>query len=232
MARSHILKAAGVGLFLAIALTSEVVALDGKAIFAAACASCHNSTGPAPTTFQGVLQRKAPDLFYAGSKFKRDWLVHWIQNPTPIRPAGAMFLNHIATEDGKDRIKKEAIAACPAKLTSEEAEAVADYLMSIKDSKMRSGVVNRDKKFSTSIALRLFTKQYPCNGCHMVKIRDKETGGVSAPSLTNAGERLNSDWVYARIENPQYWDPKTWMPKIDLSHDKRETLTLFVVSPK
>ena len=232
MARSQILKMVGGGLFLIIALTNEAGAVDGKAIFAAACASCHNTTSPAPTTFQGVLQRQAPDLFYAGSKFKREWLVRWIQNPTPIRPSGAMFLNHIATEDGTDRIKKETIASCPSKLNPPEAEAVADYLMSLTDAKMRTGVVNRDKKFSTSIALRLFTKQYPCNGCHTVKIRDKEAGGVSAPSLTDAGERLNPDWVYARIENPQYWDPKTWMPKFDLSHDKRETLTLFVVSSK
>ncbi len=232
MAQSHISKAAGAGLFLVIALTGEAVAIDGKAIVATACASCHNATGPAPTTFQGVLQRKAPDLFYAGSKFNRAWLVRWIQSPTPIRPSGAMFLNHVAAVDGKDQIKKEAIAPCAAKLNSEDAEAVADHLMSLKDPKMRTGVVNRDKKFSSSIALRLFTKQYPCNGCHTVKVRDKESGGVSAPSLTDAGERLNPDWVYARIENPQYWDPKTWMPKFDLSHDKRETLTLFVVSPK
>ena len=232
MARSRILTAAGGGLFLVIALAGKAIALDGKATFAAACASCHDATGPAPATFQGVLRRKAPDLFYAGSKFKREWLVRWTQNPTPIRPSGVMFLNHVTTEDGKDRLKKETIAPCPAKLNPPEAEAVADYLMSLKDAKMRAGVVNRDKKFSTSRALQLFTKQYPCIGCHTVKIRDKETGGVSGPQLTDAGERLNPDWVYARIENPQYWDPKTWMPKIDLSHEKRETLTLFVISPK
>ena len=232
MTRTRVLKAAGGGLLLLAAMAGPTLALDGKAVFAAKCVTCHNAAGPAPTTFQGVLQRKAPDLFYAGSKFKREWLARWTQNPTPIRPSGVMFLNHVTTEDGKDRLKKESIAPCPAKLNPAEAEAVADYLMSLKDSKMRAGIVNRDKKFSTSRALQLFTKQYPCVGCHAVKIRDKETGGVSGPPLTDAGERLNPDWVYARIENPQYWDPKTWMPKIDLSHEKRETLTLFVISPK
>ncbi|MBI2586456.1 MAG: c-type cytochrome [Rhodospirillales bacterium] len=232
MTLNQLLKAAWGGLTLIIAMAGEATALDGKAIFAEKCASCHNVTGPAPTTLQGVLQRKAPDLFYAGSKFKREWLVRWIQSPTPIRPSGVMFLNHLVTKDGKDSINKETVKLCSSKLSAPDAEAVADYLTTLKDSKMRVGVVDRGKKFSTSRAVQLFTKQYPCIGCHTVKIRNKEAGGVSGPPLTDAGDRLNPDWVYARIENPQYWDPKTWMPKIDLSHEKRETLTLFVVSPK
>ena len=232
MTLNQILKAAWGGLTLIIAMVGEATALTGKAIFAEKCASCHNVTGPAPTTLQGVLQRKAPDLFYAGSKFKREWLVRWIQSPTPIRPSGVMFLNHLVTKDSKDSINKETVKLCSSKLSAPDAEAVADYLTTLKNSKMRVGVVDRGKKFSTSRAVQLFTKQYPCIGCHTVKIRNKETGGVSGPPLTNAGERLNPDWVYARIENPQYWDPKTWMPKIDLSHEKREILTLFVVSPK
>jgi cbb3-type cytochrome oxidase cytochrome c subunit len=76
----------------------------------------------------------------------------------------------------------------------------------------------------------LFTKQLPCVGCHRIKFRKKEFGGISGPDLTNAGERLNPDWIYARIDNPQYWDPKTWMPRIEMSHRKREMLTLFLSS--
>jgi len=232
MARYRFPIVAGSGLLLAIVPAGNATALDGKAVFAEKCASCHTAAGPAPTTFQGVLRRKAPDLHYAGSKFKREWLVRWTQNPTPIRSSGTMFLNHVVTEDGKDRIDSRTVLSCPSRLSSQEAETVGDYLMSLKDPNMRIGVVDRNRKFSTSVALRLFTKQYPCMGCHTVKIRDKETGGVSGPPLTDAGERLNPDWVYARIENPQYWDPKTWMPRIELSHEKRETLTLFVVAPK
>lgn len=232
MTLDRVLRAVGGGLFLAVAVAGETIALDGKTIAAEKCVSCHNVSGPAPTTFQGVLQRKAPDLFYAGSKFNREWLVRWTQSPTVIRRSGVMFLNHVVTEGGKDRIKEGQVKACPSKLNPEEAAAVTDYLMTLKDPKMRAGVVNREKKFSTSQALRLFTKQYPCIACHTVKIGDKETGGISGPPLTGSGERLNPDWVYARIENPQYWDPKTWMPKIELSHEKRETMTLFLVSPK
>ena len=232
MMRNRLLTVARGALLLIVAGGGEGVALDGKAVFAEQCASCHSTTGPAPASLEGVLKRKAPDLFYAGSKFNRDWLLQWIQSPSPIRRSGVMFLNHVVSEGGKDRIKEDTVKSCPSKLKADEAASVTEFLMALKDPKMRTGVVNREKKFSMAQALRLFTKQYPCIGCHAVKVRDKEIGGISGPPLTDAGARLNPDWVYARIENPQYWDPKTWMPKIDLSHEKRETLTLFVISPK
>jgi len=232
MMRNRLLTVAGGALFLIVAAGREAVALDGKAVFAEQCASCHSTTGPAPASFEGVLKRKAPDLFYAGSKFNRDWLLQWIQSPSPIRRSGVMFLNHIVTVDGKDRVKTDTVKACPSKLNPEEAIAVTDYLMTLKDPKLRAGVISRDKRFSTAQAIRLFTKQYPCIGCHTVTIAGKEAGGISGPSLTDAGARLNPDWVYARIADPQYWDPKTWMPKIELSHEKRETLTLFLMSLK
>lgn len=202
--------------------------LNGAALVAERCASCHNLTGPAPRTFQGAMARKAPDLYYAGSKFNRAWLVAWLQSPTVIRRAGVMFLNHIVAEGGKDRIAEETVKPCAANPSLAEAEAVADYLGTLKDPAMKTGVVDPAKKLRKPRAFRLFAKQLPCIGCHRIKFGRRQMGGISGPDLTNAGERLNPDWIYARIENPQYWDPKTWMPRIEMSHKKRELLTLFL----
>jgi cbb3-type cytochrome oxidase cytochrome c subunit len=207
-------------------------ALDGKTLVTERCVSCHDTTGPAPQTYQGVLDRKAPDLFYAGSKFNRAWLVDWLQNPTIIRRAGIMFLNHLADEGGEDKIVEETVKPCPSDLSRAQAEAAADHLMALKDPAMKAGVVEPAKKLRKHKAYRLFTKQLPCIGCHRIKFGKRTKGGISGPDLTKAGERLNPDWVYARIENPQYWDPKTWMPGIQMSHRKREMLTLFVSSMK
>ena len=204
--------------------------LDAKAIVSERCTSCHDLSGPAPRTFEGVLARKAPDLFYAGSKFKRSWLVGWLQNPTPIRQTGAMFLNHVITENGMDRIIAETVKPCPVKLGPEAAMAVANHLMTLKDSAMKTGLVDMTKTFRKPKAYRLITKQLPCIGCHTVKFGKRTLGGVSGPDLTQAGKRLNPDWVYARIEDPQYWDPRTWMPRVNMSHRKRELLTLFIGS--
>ena len=217
---------------LVLSVAGVAAALDGETIVVERCASCHDITGPAPTTFMGVLNRKAPDLFYAGTKFNRGWLVEWLQGPTAIRRAGVMFLNHIATERGKDRIAEGTVKPCPAKLSREQAKAAADYLMTLQDPAMKTEVVDIGKKLSKPRAFRLFTKQLPCIGCHRIKIGKRVLGGISGPDLTNAGDRLNPDWIYARIENPQYWDPKTWMPRIEMSHKKREMVTLFVSSMK
>jgi mono/diheme cytochrome c family protein len=207
-------------------------ALDGKTLVTERCASCHDTTGPAPQTYQGVLDRMAPDLFYAGSKFNRAWLVEWLQNPTIIRRAGVMFLNHVIDEGGKDKIVEVTVKPCPANLSRAQAEAAADHLMTLEDPVMKTGVVDIGKKLRKLKAYRLFTKQLPCIGCHRIKLGKRMKGGISGPDLTKAGERLNPDWVYARIENPQYWDPKTWMPSIEMSHRKREMLTLFILSMK
>ena len=213
-------------------MSGRAVALDGMAIAKSECASCHNMTGPAPTTFAELLERKAPDLFYAGSKFNRAWLLHWLQNPTIIRRSGVMFLNHIVNEDGKDRVDETTVKPCAAKLAVEEAKAVADYLMTLTDRTMKTGIVDPAQKHSKHKAYNLFSKRMPCIGCHRITFAKKQRGGISGPDLSNAGERLNPDWIYARIENPQYWDTKTWMPKLDMSHGKRELLTQFLAAMK
>ncbi len=215
-----------------LTVTGGAAALDGRALVSELCASCHDLTGPAPHTYQGVVDRQAPDLFYAGSKFNRPWLVEWLQNPTIIRRAGVMFLNHITNEGGKDRITEETVKPCAANLSREQAETAADQLMALVDPAMATGVVDIGKKLRKHKAYRLFTKQLPCIGCHRIKFGKRTRGGISGPDLTNAGERLNPDCIYERIANPQYWDPKTWMPRIEMSHRKREMLTLFVSSMK
>ena len=215
-----------------VAVQSPAWALDGKALASRQCASCHSLTGPAPRTIAGVLERKAPDLFYAGSKFQRSWLVAWIQRPAPIRAAGTMFLQHVVSQAGKDRIAQGSVKPCASRLTPAEADAVADYLMTLKDTAMKTGLIDPSRAAQDAKAYRLFTKQLPCIGCHTIEFRKRSMGGVSAPDLRGAGSRLNPDWIYARIENPQYWDPRTWMPRIEMSHEKREALALFIASQR
>ena len=86
MSPAHLSSVVIIGL-LVLTIESAAAAQDGATLAAERCASCHNLAGPAPATFEVVLDRKAPDLFYAGSKFNRPWLVKWLQNPTVIRPA-------------------------------------------------------------------------------------------------------------------------------------------------
>src|SRR3546814_12727020 len=71
------------------------------------CASCHSLTRPADTTVEHLWNRKGPDLWYAGDKFNREWLVGWLQNPTTIRPGGVMWFKHAKAGDPHDTIDRK-----------------------------------------------------------------------------------------------------------------------------
>ena len=47
------------------------------------CASCHRLS-------QKENEKKGPDLFYAGNKFKTPWLEKYLQNPVSLRKAGTI----------------------------------------------------------------------------------------------------------------------------------------------
>src|SRR3989344_7284895 len=70
-----------------IALSWGVSLADGKGIFASKnCGSCHQIEGPATEkTFEDQLKKKGPELWYSGSKFKKEWLVEWVEKPATIR---------------------------------------------------------------------------------------------------------------------------------------------------
>jgi mono/diheme cytochrome c family protein len=194
------------------------------------CRNCHNMEGPAAQTFTEGLNRKAPDLFYAGSKFQEEFLVDYLQKPYRIRPAGTLYVNHIKNIDGVDNIQEPPL--CASELSKDDAAAVSKYLMTLKDSNMETGVYKPGASFFKIGAKLLFTKSVACVGCHQMKKRDKIKGGTSGAALYDAGSRLSGDWVLSYIKNPQYWDPKSPMSKWKLSDKQWLLLTNYVMEMK
>jgi cytochrome c551/c552 len=213
-------------MMIAVAFTGPAQAADGKAIASKQCASCHKLKGPAVTTIAEVLKRKAPDLFYAGSKFNAGWLEAYIQNPTTIRPAGTVYVNNITLEGDTDVIKS--VPKCASKLSARDAKAVAGYLMGLKDKSMKSGVVTIGK-FSKARAKLLMYKKNACNACHT---DPKKGGGISCPTFEGIGARLNPDWMYSFIKDPKHWDPKVWMAKDDLEEHSLQLIVNYLAAQK
>jgi mono/diheme cytochrome c family protein len=224
MVRGHLVCAA-----LAIALLAAPDAgADGAALVAERCASCHAIEPPAaPQDPVARAERKGPPLHYAGNKFQRDWLVAWLQAPTRIRPAGVHPPTHVKATPQGDVIDPATLPEHP-KLSADEAQAVADHLMTLRPFDDRIAAQSYQPG---SIALRMgqmnFGKFKGCDACH----RDApDRGGVSGPELYTAGKRLQPAFLASFIADPVAWDPLTLMPKADLSDPEVAKLADYLVA--
>jgi len=212
---------------------------SGAEILKARCASCHDLKGPAPATIRQLWKRDAPDLFYAGNKFRREWLVAWLQKPVRIRPAGVNYLRTInSTPTHQDKTKKGrkydvlwGAVLKPLKhvtLSKQDAEAVADALMELKPhvALVTDVVLDTSKKVSLDAGEMIFDKVYGCTSCHQI---EPGYGGYTGAELYTAGKRLQPEFMLSYIKRPKNWDPKIWMPNLHVSPDDLQKITNYLI---
>jgi mono/diheme cytochrome c family protein len=167
-----------------------------------------------------VLEEKAPSLRYAGSKFNHAFLINWLQEPVPIRPLKYNSLTEKNPADHK-------------KLTPKEAANVVKYLMTLRFKDMEQLKI---KPKETILAKKIFSVRYSCYACHQVKGEGSSgvTGGLSGPSLVNAGTRLNPDWIYAFLSSPRDLLARGSMPVYEgiIKDDDLKELTKYIATFK
>jgi mono/diheme cytochrome c family protein len=204
---------------------SKAFAASGEETFKAKkCGECHSVTKSIPKSFQDKLKKKGPDLWYAGSKYQKEWLEKYLSKPTLVRP---LKYNSI-----KEKNDLKHVALSPA-----DAKAVAEYLSTLKSKDVAQGVITKASKGIKGKLL--FTgkskSKAVCFGCHTIAGRGgSEKGGSSGPSLVNAGERLQGDWLYAYLKDRTKFDPFVRMPNFGKAFNDMElkTLSEYVMSFK
>jgi len=211
---------------LLLALGSNAMAAEkGMEILKGACAGCHHLTGSSPQTLQELWNRKGPDLFYAGNKYKADWLADWLQNPVRIRPAGMYYGNHIKPGEKGDQADAATLSPHPA-LAADEAKAAASALSALKE---KSDLIRPGEYQSGTISLSMgemvFNKFRGCLACHQI---EPDYGGISGPEVYTAAKRLQEDYLISFMRNPQAWDPKTWMPNKHLTDSDLQKLVHYL----
>lgn len=216
MTLSKLATLIAIGIILLIVLgfyTSTIAgAPEGEKIFIEKkCASCHQTEGPArEKTLADQLRKKAPELWYAGSKFRPGFLEGWLANPEPIRPMKYYSLTEKNPGDHP-------------RLNPGEAKEVASYLMGLTSGAVKNtGIVPRPQ----SLGRRTFIKEFACYGCHQVFSRGNLVGGLTGPRLAGASERLNPDWIYAFLKTPDVFKPVKDMPDYKGYIDEREMKAL------
>jgi len=169
------------------------------------CGACHAVTRPDPgMTLAQRIARGGPDLWFAGSKLQPEWLAAWLADPKPL--SGIRY----------DRLSPELGPPPHPAVPAPDVADVAAYLGALKDPDMPTGVISAEGDLPPMKAIQgriLFGKDQQCYACHKTRTRyGAEVGGVTAPSLVDAGARLNPDWIYAYLTNPLRYVPVPRMP--------------------
>jgi len=188
---------------------NRAYASDGMSILKAQCASCHDMQGPAPATLAALWQRKGPDLFYAGNKYRQAWVERWLQSPKRIRPSGMFYRDHIRPGEKRDVVDVATLNE-HIRLNADDAKSVAVALATMKANSSLVSAEKHDPNLSPGpLGEMLFDKIYGCMACHQI---EPGFGGLSGPEVYTAGKRLKPEFMLSYIRSPQAWDPKIWMP--------------------
>jgi len=211
-------------LMISIAVAPAMAAADGTAILQQQCVSCHNLTGPAPTSLKDLWARKGPDLFYAGDKYQHDWLSAWLQKPVRIRPAGMFYRQHIKPGPKHDVVDNATLTP-HLSLSASDAKAVANTLMTFK---AHSDLIAKEKHVPgpSPIGEMMFDKINGCMACHQI---EPGYGGMSGSEMYTAGKRLQPAFMLSYIKDPQAWDPKIWMPNKHTPADNIQQLVNYLI---
>ena len=200
------------GFFLLISAPSNAGILQNKD-----CGSCHRleNTDKVST---------GPDLHYAGNKFQPEWLKQFLQNPEVIRPAGVItgFLQGSRKNPHSSFSEKDA-------------NTLADSLMALKISGPTLAPVATEP-LSKGLRAKIkyqFERTFSCISCHQsLNLAGKVRGGISGPSLVNAGNRLQADWVANWLNTPEAYTEKSRMPRYKMDVSTRTEFSQFLMTLK
>jgi hypothetical protein len=184
------------------------------------CKECHRFSLHEKKSYKG------PDLFYAGNKFYKKWLIKFLQSPMIIREVNIFSDSNLLRDEPK-AIEPHAA------LSAEESERVASFLMTLHLPNLELGKVNEEplSKGEHARAKVLFERTFGCISCHRaLNLVGKVRGGVSGPSLINSGERLKPDWVFHWLKTPQQFMYEGRMPEYDLNEETIIHITKYILS--
>ena len=186
------------------------------------CEACHRLSAEAPPG-----ERKAPDLYYAGDKLRKEWLVQFLQRPVVLRKAG--FFTAPGFLAGESDARPHPV------LSAEDAKKAADDLATLKLPGLPTGLVDEEplSKVGRVKAKILFERDYSCIACHEgINLAGQARGGVSGPSLAGAGNRLKGDWIVHWLKTPEKFIDKSRMPVYRLDEETLAQLTRYILSLK
>lgn len=149
------------------------------------CFACHKIDGmPEPV-------KNGPPLLQASSKLNHGWLLKWIENPRHYLPKSKMPTFN---------------------LTSDDAKAIASYILSSSDPNYGEKKNIIPKPELSSEGEKVYQAK-GCASCHSIK----GVGANVGPDLGRIASKTNPTWIFNWIKNPRSYHPTTVMPNLGLT---------------
>jgi cbb3-type cytochrome oxidase cytochrome c subunit len=185
------------------------------------CSECHRLS-------KDGSEKNGPDLFYAGNKFQASWLEQYLQTPEAIRITGGTrdpdFLKGVP-----ENIQKHLV------LSKKDAGLIVQELMAITifdlpDEINHLAPLTKGQKAKIKYQ---FERTFSCISCHQsLNLAGKVRGGISGPSLVNAGNRLQARWVASWLKSPDMFSEKNRMPVYKMEDETRLQFSQFIMTLK
>lgn len=201
---------------LAVSVVNAEPAASGQQLVETQCISCHALKSENDRYY--MLLREGPPLIDVGNKFRREWLLKWLQAPERIRPAGYLPFRYTVSGPDGDRVDPTLIPAHPA-VTAAQAEAIVEWFFSQRKEVQGSATTHEELKRGEL----QFRKILGCGGCHLLG----GEGGLSSPELGSARARLDAQWLRAFVSDTSMWAPAS-MPKVALRPTQLSAVVEFI----
>ena len=142
-----------------------------------------------------------PDLTQVGLRRSEDWLYDFLMDPETVVPDTKMPMFDWEDQDLED---------------------VLGFLMSLKKPVDSKKILKTEK--SRVKAGEKLVKAYDCRACHRI-----QTGGLSRyPDLTFQGTKVNRNWEWVWLRDPQKIRPGTFMPTFGFNEKELEAITAYI----
>lgn len=202
-----------------------------KAYIEASCGKCHKEEkvpeAPVLTLGRELLQKNncagchklgemtvdyAPRLDGIGAKTTRGWLVRWLKDPKAFRPDTRMP---------------------DFKLGDDEAELLADFLMTLKTFPNGKQLVPVSGELQEEYppddwveAGKAIFRKARCISCHLVGGK----GGPLAPDLEKIASKATPEWLVSYLLDPHGLQPGVKMPRYGFTKQQAEQVTAYMKS--
>ena len=168
------------------------------------CYSCHKIPG------YETVGDVGPVLTQVGTKVNYSWATKWLMDPKKYFSTARMPKFYF---------------------TQDQAEAIADYLFSMSGT-TRHDVDNTKNKPDAKLIEqgKALWAQSRCNLCHITGGRGGNNVKVYAPDLSKVGSKVNKEWMFKWIKNPNDYFPGTKMPRFRFTDEEINALVAYITT--